>query len=263
MKPNASVLIAVGAVSLAAVAGVTSAIMQKSQSSVESSSTISPSVVVNPTPLPGTSQAPETPAPAGTGSSTPNSPDARPPARPTEQPKASRRVESCKIDMAIVKDPEPPLNVRSAPSTQAGQVVGTLQNGTFVSVEREQDGWFQISTPIKGWISSQRTDHGCSRKVERVEFAPGATTIEIADRFIGTGSHTYHLQANQGQTLTLTRQAGPFPMLLAPDGKPLADIMPDDNRSSWSGTLPVTGQYTVEYDSNFKGYQYAFQIEIR
>ena len=40
----------------------------------------------------------------------------------------------CKIVMAIVDDPEAPLNVRRTPEVKDGNIVGQLNNNAFVSV---------------------------------------------------------------------------------------------------------------------------------
>jgi len=61
----------------------------------------------------------------------------------------------------VVSDPEPPLNVRSAPDDTLNNVVGTLENDTPLTVITEQKGWLQISSPVQGWISKNRTKNTC------------------------------------------------------------------------------------------------------
>ncbi len=61
----------------------------------------------------------------------------------------------------VVFDPESPLNVRSSPDAKLGKVVGTLQNGTRLSVIAEQNGWLQITSPVQGWIAKSRTKTVC------------------------------------------------------------------------------------------------------
>jgi hypothetical protein len=65
---------------------------------------------------------------------------------------------SCKT---VVFDPKPPLNVRSSPIEQAGNVINSLANGEEVSIVAEKDGWVQISTPVKGWIYQNLTKTMC------------------------------------------------------------------------------------------------------
>jgi hypothetical protein len=61
----------------------------------------------------------------------------------------------------VVSDPESPLNVRSRPDTKLGKIVGTLENGTSLTVVGEENGWVQISSPASGWISKSRTKTVC------------------------------------------------------------------------------------------------------
>jgi antitoxin (DNA-binding transcriptional repressor) of toxin-antitoxin stability system len=165
--------------------------------------------------------------------------------------------------MAQVNDPESPLNVRSAPSTETGEVVGQLRNGTFVTVADEQNGWFRITTPTKGWISKQQTESGCNQKVERVQFGAGASAATIGDRFIGTGTHQYLFRVSQGQTLTIARRNGPFPTVTNPDGKVLVAGPDDEDRSTWSTETTQAGDYTISLDSNYRGYKYGFRVEVK
>lgn len=260
MQPKPSVLILGGVVSVATIAGGTYALMQPKAPQPQASSVLAtPMADATPSSPLGTPSPANASSPAPVTSVVPNpSPTS---SLETKQP-ALRDVQSCEISMALVQDPDPPLNVRSAPIADGSEVVDKLDNGTMVTVVKEQDGWFQISDPTNGWIAKTRTESGCNRKVERVQFGTGETSIKLRDRFIGTGSHQYRVRAAQGQTLTLQSGNGPLPILLDPDGKTLNQGM-DDRHNRWSGELPKTGDYTIEYDSNFRGYQYELLLEIR
>lgn len=258
MNSNVPVVLLVGAVSLAAVAGVTYALMQSS--SKQASVTLpvnSPSVAQSPSPTQSS-----TPASSLAPTQSPVSQDPLPQPNSTTQT-AARQVESCRVAMAIVNDPDSPLNVRSAPTTEASKVVGQLQNGTMVMVTQEQAGWFQIESPMKGWISKQRTTNGCNQKVERVQFGTNDTSMTIADRFIGAGSHKYLLTVSNGQTMTITRKEGPFPTLITPTGKQLVEGPYSESRRTWTEQLSQTGDYGILLESNYKGYPYAFTVEIK
>ncbi|HEY9669142.1 MAG TPA: SH3 domain-containing protein, partial [Coleofasciculaceae cyanobacterium] len=61
----------------------------------------------------------------------------------------------------VVSDPESPLNVRSAPDDTLDNVVGTVEDGTPITVVNEQNGWLQISSPVQGWVSKNRTKTVC------------------------------------------------------------------------------------------------------
>jgi uncharacterized protein YgiM (DUF1202 family) len=168
------------------------------------------------------------------------------------------KVERCETTMAKINDPNPPANVRSQPNTDSASVVGTLKNGTFVTVINSNDGWLKISTPTKGWVSKTIALSGCNQKEERVAFAKGSTKTTIADEFIGTGSHTYQMYLLKGQTVRLRSQRGPRPTLLSPQGQEL--VATADSAAPWSGKLDQSGDYKIILDSNFKGYRYAFEV---
>jgi hypothetical protein len=179
----------------------------------------------------------------------------------------SVQVENCVVTQAIAADSNPPLNIRSAPDAQADNVVGTLTNGTWLSVVAEKEGWFQIKSmdgkEVTGWVAKNRTESNCNQKTARITFPSAGGTIAISDRFVGTGSHKYVLSANQGQTLTVKKQKDVFPIILTPTGQPLIPDTYDESRQDWSGELPATGEYTLELDSNFKGYDYAFSAQVK
>jgi hypothetical protein len=259
MKFNLSTLVLIGAASLAVAMGVTLAVKQTPQ--------VPPIAVESPTPVASPADV-EVPAATSTATAATmqaaeqSPPNSSPSASPEASP-VSRKVELCTVRMAVANDPQPPLNVRSAPNSNGENVVGQVKNGTLVTVVDEQDGWLQISTPMRGWVAKNRTDHGCNQKVERISLADDLGTVSISDRFVGTGNHRYVMNASQGQTVTITRDHGPFPSLIAPDGTRLVDGMMDEKRESWTGKLAQTGTYTVELSSNFRGYRYSFLVEVK
>ncbi len=260
MPPKSPLLLIAGAAILAALGGIVVAINRPATPDISESPTISTSPSPPP-PSPSATAKPLKPSPILPASpAAPSTPKVS--ATPVQTGEARRDVESCVVKMAIVKDPNPPLNVRSGPST-ATDILGTVDNGTFVTVEAEEKGWFQISAPTTGWISQQQTSFSCGEKVERVSFAPNSTLASITDQFIGTGSHTYRFGARRGQNLKVIRQRGPFPRIVAPDGSELVQTAGDSNRPSWTGTLGQTGDYQVILESNYTGYSYSFDAEIQ
>ena len=239
---------------LATAGGVAVAMMQTRPEDPIAVATPSPSVTPSISPT-------ATPSPSPTPSASPSSQPSPTPNEPAASPKPpSREVTSCRVTMVRVNDPESPLNVRSSPTTAEDNVVGQVENGTYLSVSKEQDGWFQVTDPVAGWVVKSRTEFGCNEKVERVFLGTGNTSTEVSDRLVGTGFHKYLFNAKAGQTLTVTRQSGPFPMILLPNGDMLAELV--DERDRWSGTLPASGDYTLQLDSNYKGYAYSFLVTI-
>jgi len=258
MKPNASVLAVAGAISLAALAGLTVACSPPSVTEPPEPISASPlTAPANPSPSPSPASTPKTTIQKQTTE------PANQTATPNQTATANRTVESCVVKMAVVNDPEPPLNVRSAPTTEGDNVVGQLKNGTLVTIAADQNGWLQIKTPLKGWVSKRQTTNSCNEKVERISLSDAGNTVQVADRFVGTGSHRYIFPVEQGQTLTINRDRGPFPMITAPDGTTLLGHEKDDKRSTWSRQLTQSGDYAIELESNFKGYRYAFSMEVK
>jgi Bacterial SH3 domain len=260
MSRKASVIIVSTLTGLAAIAGVTAAVNRPNHPTdpfsfnpppVEKSRVARSSVPVTPLNPPAPTK------PVSTNSPAPIEEEAPKPTQP-----ASREVQKCVIQMAKVTDVDSPLNVRSVPSTTTTEnIVGTLKNGTYVTVVEEQPEWFRISTPSKGWIARSKTEHTCGVKVEQVGFGAGQESILIDDRFIGAGNHEYRFNLQQGQEITVTSQQGPLPSLLAPDGKPLTDMQGE--KATWTGTAPATGDYALVLESNFKGYKYRFTLTAR
>ena len=169
--------------------------------------------------------------------------------------------------MAKTADPNPPTNVRSSPEVKPNNIVGKLENGTWVSVKTEKNGWFEITDPVEGWISKKVTESSCNQKRLRISFPGNSSSVTISDRFIGTGSHEYLLRANQGQTMTVIVNKGSLPFIFAPgDGNRQKDLTgggDNSGKKSWSGKLPATGDYILDLESNFKGYDYSFKVEVK
>ncbi|MEG5017643.1 MULTISPECIES: SH3 domain-containing protein [unclassified Microcoleus] len=168
----------------------------------------------------------------------------------------------CKISMAVVSDPNPPLNVRSIPQVRGSQIVGKLKNNTFVSVAEEQNGWLRITDP-PGWIAKNRTESSCSNVNQQINFRPGGDEAIVKGRIIGGGSHSYRIRARKGQTMTVRNRKDVFPQIITPRGQLLAGNPYEGNETEWTGKVPVTGNYTLQLDSNFRGYEYEFSVQVR
>ncbi|MEG4939920.1 SH3 domain-containing protein [Microcoleus sp. F4-D5] len=168
----------------------------------------------------------------------------------------------CKISQAVVSDPNPPLNVRSIPQVRGSQIVGKLKNNTFVSVAEEQNGWLRITDP-PGWIAKNRTESSCSNVNQQINFLPGGDEAIVKGRIIGGGSHSYRIRARKGQTMTVRNRKDVFPQIITPSGKLLAGDPYQGNETEWTGKVPVTGNYTLQLDSNFRGYEYEFSVKLR
>ncbi|MEG4319113.1 MULTISPECIES: SH3 domain-containing protein [unclassified Microcoleus] len=168
----------------------------------------------------------------------------------------------CKISMAVVSDPNPPLNVRSHPQVSDSKIVGKLNNNTFVSVAEEQNGWLRITDPVPGWIAKNRTESSCSNVNQQINFLPGGDEAIVKGRIIGGGTHSYKIRAAKNQTMTVKNRKDVFPQIITPGGKLLGNSY-QGNETEWTGKIPVTGNYTFQLDSNFRGYEYEFYVRVR
>ncbi len=168
----------------------------------------------------------------------------------------------CRISMAVVNDPNPPLNVRSIPQVNGSKIVGKLKNNTFVSVAQEQNGWLRITEP-PGWIAKNRTESSCPKVTQEINFLPGGDEAIVKGRIIGGGSHSYRIRAAKNQTMTVKNRKGVFPLILTQNGKSLTGDNYTGNETEWTGKMPVTGNYTFELDSNFRGFEYEFLVKLR
>ncbi len=169
----------------------------------------------------------------------------------------------CRIVQAVVNDPNPPLNVRSHPRVTDSKIVGTVKNNSFVSVAQEQNGWLRITDPVAGWIAKNRTESSCAKVTQEINFLPGGDEAIVKGRIIGGGSHSYRIRAAKNQTMTVKNRKGVFPLILTQNGKSLMGDKYTGNENEWTGKMPVTGNYTFELDSNFRGFEYEFLVKLR
>lgn len=171
-------------------------------------------------------------------------------------------VDNCTINMALINDPDAPLNVRSTPDIQENNIVGKLENHTFVSVAEETDGWFKIESPITGWIAKNRTENSCAFVEEIIPITPETNTALVQGKIIGTGSHRYKVKLEAGQTLTIDNYQSVMPMVISPEEKLLTQ---DGNPTvtHWLLQAPSTGDYTLQFDSNYQGFGYEFLVTVQ
>ena len=177
----------------------------------------------------------------------------------------------CRITQARVSDPEPPLNVRTQPNVETGQIIGTVENGRFLSVKDESNGWLQVSLQggedrIVGWVAQNRTESNCNIKNQRISFPENGGGIEIRDRHIGGGSHEYVFRASEGQTLTVKVIEGAMPFIFPPnDPNQREDLSGGGHYNSKENVtveLTATGDYLLLFDSNFRGYDYRVLVQV-
>ncbi len=178
----------------------------------------------------------------------------------------------CELNQARVSDPNPPLNVRNEPNVETSEVIGTVDNGTFLSVKDEKNGWLQVTyqsseAEVSGWVAKNRTETNCNYKKQQINFPEGRGSVQISDRHIGGGSHEYVFNASEGQTLTVTVKKGALPFIHPPnDPNHQQDLSGGGHytpKKNVTVELPATGDYLLMFDSNFKGYDYDILVELQ
>ncbi|MGB3402378.1 MAG: SH3 domain-containing protein [Microcoleaceae cyanobacterium] len=169
----------------------------------------------------------------------------------------------CTIEAAVVDDPAPPLNVRSTPEVLPNNIVGQVENNTFLFVIQQQNGWLKIRQPISGWVAQNLTRSSCARVSQPINFSSDRNQAMIQGEIIGGGSHRYLFEGDANQSLIVESRNSIFPQIITPNGQSLlSDEDLSSDRRVWRGQLPVTGQYTLELNSNFRGFQYDFLVTI-
>ena len=212
--------------------------------------------------------APESPEPqvvtlpANAGAVAPAA-SASPPATSSNSPLVvTPPTTDCAVKMAIVVGPESPLNVRSSPDTQTSTVVGELENNVFVTITEDQDGWFQIDTPLTGWIAKNRTEYSCAVVDEAIDLNSTQNQALIKGKIIGGGTHQYRLLLTAGQTLKIDNELQVFPRVLDPSDQSLNEEIASTEIKRWSTTVAATGEYILQLDSNFRGFSYQFLVTV-
>ena len=182
---------------------------------------------------------------------------------------STNKPEICKITQAIVADMNPPLNVRSSPNVENSRIVGKLKNGTWLSVQQEDQGWLKIIDPISGWVAKNLTETSCNQLQETIYLSSESHPITISNRFIGGGEHQYLLDVNTsaGQAVRITAHGdSPLPFVFAYNDKnrkiDLANHERNKNIKTWRTEISKSNKYFVVFGSNYKGYSYKITISF-
>jgi hypothetical protein len=97
-----------------------------------------------------------------------------------------------------------------------------------------------------------------------IQFAPGSTTAS-ASNFVNSGSidrYTFDASAGQPANISITSSTGQVLLtLVGPDGTPIQRSQ--SGGSSWSGTLPLDGTYTLDVVNNSTGSPYTVNLNIQ
>lgn len=63
--------------------------------------------------------------------------------------------------VTIINDPDPLTNVRSKPMIQSRSIISRLKPFTFINVINNRNGWLEINSPTRGWVSLNLTLASC------------------------------------------------------------------------------------------------------
>ncbi len=104
---------------------------------------------------------------------------------------SSDSLEAFKGCLTIVSDPQPPLNVRAAPTDRFNNIVGGVEDGDPVTVIGKQRGWLQISAPVPGWVDKSLTKTICDQ-AEQAELAKSsAMKTDVGNRVLAEAIEEY------------------------------------------------------------------------
>jgi hypothetical protein len=53
--------------------------------------------------------------------------------------------------------------VRDSPEVKPDNKIGSLENGTTLTIIAKKHGWVQITSPIKGWVAGNRIEEVCNK----------------------------------------------------------------------------------------------------
>ncbi len=91
----------------------------------------------------------------------------------------------------VATDPQPPLNVRSEPNATSSQnIIGTVRNGTLLTVVTAEPGWLKITHPLSGWVYESLTFTRCTAAnvpPMSVEHHPTLGILDSADDYFRAG----------------------------------------------------------------------------
>lgn len=143
------------------------------------------------------------------------------------------------------------INVRSQPSTNAPAPSYGLPGDRVQIIEanRGADGylWYYVEFPksqTRGWVRGDLliTDSDRGRSVQRIAFAPGATSATVNGSIQGYETRDYLLRAQAGQQMTVNlRSNSSFTQVVVFSPKEETLFV----GTNWTGTLPSSGDYKV------------------
>ena len=103
-------------------------------------------------------------------------------------------------------------------------------------------------------------------KTQRVRFARGRTTAVLKGAVVRGTQDRYILGASAGQTMLVhitAREKNAVFTILGPDATALAGTEEGADATDWSGTLPLTGDYSIWVSPTRGNATYTLEVTIR
>lgn len=103
-------------------------------------------------------------------------------------------------------------------------------------------------------------------KVQRVRFARGRTTVVLKGAVVRGTQDRYILGARGGQTMIVhitSREKNAVFAILGPDGSALQGAEEGTDATDWTGTLPMSGDFSIWVGPTRGNATYTLEVTIR
>jgi hypothetical protein len=122
------------------------------------------------------------------------------------------------------------------------------------------------SPPSSELVTAQNTAQVGTRKVKRIQFAPGKSSATVQNAVVRGDRDVYLLGAQKGQTMTVTisavEQNAAFDIVTPPDAQGKRRTLKQE-ATTWKGTLPATGDYQVVVGGTRGNATYKLTVTIK
>lgn len=98
--------------------------------------------------------------------------------------------------ITLVADLNPPLNVRSQPFVAPDNIVGKLNTGMRISIEKQEGNWLLLNAPVQGWVYQKLTATSCAESGQIFAQIPQNSTssapIDSGQGLLAIATEQYH-----------------------------------------------------------------------
>lgn len=122
------------------------------------------------------------------------------------------------------------------------------------------------SQPHPELVTAQNTAQVGTRKVKRIQFAPGKNSATVQNAVVRGDRDVYLLGAQKGQTMTVTisavEQNAAFDIVTPPDAQGKRRTLKQE-ATTWKGILPANGDYQVVVGGTRGNATYKLTVTIK